>query len=493
MSGGIERPGKGRLRTPSLRTRAVLVVLLVLLVVLGAVSIAVDRSFAVQTRRGAEDLLTSRAQLARQLARTGTGPQPLVNRVDGAGVRAELTLVDGRSFGAVEGDHSTGRTLTLSAPGVVDGGRLELAVDTAFVDKAQRALRRSLLIAGVLALLLAAVLVTVVLRFALRPLDAFASLAREVGSGRRGARLRPTRTDTELGKAAVAVDVMLDELEGAESRARHAEAVSRDAARRSQEFLADAAHELRTPAAGVRAAAESLLHQADALTDAEREQLLVLLVREAQRTGRLTDDLLVAANLDAGVSIQPVPVDLAEVIRAEVQRTTLLHPSLTVESAGWLQHGRSPGIVSDPVKVRSVVANLLSNAARAAGETGRLEISGGFEMTGGSEPGWVTVLVTDDGPGIPPADRERVFDRLVRLDADRTRAAAHSGGAGLGLAIARGYARAVGGDLRCVGPPPGVSGAAFLLVLPAGGPMPPGGSPVPLVGGPADAVRGRSG
>ena len=76
--------------------------------------------------------------------------------------------------------------------------------------------------------------------------------------------------------------------------------------------------------------------------------------------------------------------------------------------------------------------------------------------------------MTDDGPGVPPADRERIFDRLVRLDEAR---AAEDGGAGLGLAIARGIARAHGGDLRCVDPPGG-RGAAFALTLPTAGRRP---------------------
>jgi signal transduction histidine kinase len=72
--------------------------------------------------------------------------------------------------------------------------------------------------------------------------------------------------------------------------------------------------------------------------------------------------------------------------------------------------------------------------------------------------------VSDDGPGVPPADRERIFERLVRLDDARS---ADAGGAGLGLAIARGIARAHGGALRCIEPEDG-TGATFELVLPAG-------------------------
>jgi signal transduction histidine kinase len=80
--------------------------------------------------------------------------------------------------------------------------------------------------------------------------------------------------------------------------------------------------------------------------------------------------------------------------------------------------------------------------------------------------GFAEVVVTDTGPGVPPADRERIFDRLARIDAARDRRA---GGFGLGLAIARGLARAHGGDLHCQPPPPGATGAVFALLLPITG------------------------
>ena len=114
--------------------------------------------------------------------------------------------------------------------------------------------------------------------------------------GQRGSRLAPTRTDTELGQTAQAFDEMLDELEGAETRARQAE-------ERTRAFLADAAHELRTPIAGVQAAAETLLHHDDQLDHDQRQHLQALLMREAQRAGALISDLLAAARLDAGIDL----------------------------------------------------------------------------------------------------------------------------------------------------------------------------------------------
>jgi signal transduction histidine kinase len=142
-------------------------------------------------------------------------------------------------------------------------------------------------------------------------------------------------------------------------------------------------------------------------------------------------------------------VDVLELAESEAERVRLLAPDRTVEVGG--DHVT---VVGDSTRLGQVLANLLDNARRHAGTDGRIGVS----VTGN---GWVTVLVTDSGPGVPPADRERIFDRLVRLDDARS----GDGGAGLGLAIARGIARAHGGDLRCVDPPSG-TGAAFALVLP---------------------------
>jgi signal transduction histidine kinase len=213
---------------------------------------------------------------------------------------------------------------------------------------------------------------------------------------------------------------MLDELEGAESRAQQAEA-------RTRAFLADAAHELRTPIAGVQAAAETLLHAGDQLGAAEREQLEVLLVREALRAGKLVSDLLQTARLDAGVQPARAPVALRGLVLAEVERARLLSPQ---------------------------VRNLIDNALRAVGASGAV----GVHLD--QQEGLATVEVTDSGPGVPAAERERIFDRLVRLDQSRS---ADRGGAGLGLAIARGYARAHGGELTCE---PVETGALFRLTLP---------------------------
>src|SRR5207248_6130807 len=107
-----------------------------------------------------------------------------------------------------------------------------------------------------------------------------------------------------------------------------------------------------------------------------------------------------------------------------------------------------------------ILANLLDNARQATPPDGRIRIRLGVSGR------YARIQVADTGHGVPAADRERIFDRLVRLDQARDR---RSGGSGLGLAIARGFARAHGGELSCEAPPPGRGGAVFRLVLPIGG------------------------
>jgi two-component system OmpR family sensor kinase len=212
---------------------------------------------------------------------------------------------------------------------------------------------------------------------------------------------------------------------------------------------ADAAHELRTPIAGVQAAAETLLHSGPELPTAQREQLEVMLVREAQRAGTLVSDLLQTARLDAGVELVLGPVALRPLVLAEVDRARLLQPGVRFDLAG-------PEVVvtADAAQLAGILRNLVDNALRAAGPSGTV----GVRLAEGA--GLVTVEVTDTGPGVPDADRERIFDRLVRLDQSRSQ---DQGGSGLGLAIARGFARAHGGDLTCEPVP---QGALFRLTLP---------------------------
>jgi signal transduction histidine kinase len=200
----------------------------------------------------------------------------------------------------------------------------------------------------------------------------------------------------------------------------------------------------------VQAAAETLLHHDEQLDHDERQHLQALLVREAERAGALISDLLTAARLDAGIDLDLAPVSLRTLAHSEIDRVRLLHPETAVTISG-------PEVIAraDAARVSSILRNVIDNAVRAAGPEGQVH------LVVREHDQFAIAEIWDSGPGVPPSQRERIFERLVRLDHGR---AGDAGGSGLGLAIARGYARAHGGDLTCEDPRG--SGAMFRLVLP---------------------------
>ncbi|MFG1905265.1 ATP-binding protein [Kribbella sp. NPDC048928] len=486
------------LRTASLRVRVTLTAIAVLLVVLPVTGLTVKAVFDAQAERSLDSLLTGRAQLAQQLARQNVAPGNLVRRVEANGVRVTLTLRNGRQFGAppLEAGGTVRQVrATLQAGQQSKGAALLLSADTGLLADASARLRTVLLLSGAAAILITALALVIGMRFALAPLDAMTGLARSIAAGRRGGRLQPEREHTELGRTAAAFDEMLDALEGAEGTARTAEAAARksaetarrseeaargseDVARRSEdrmrEFVADAAHELRTPVAGLQTAAETLIQLGPSASSAQREELELLLVRESRRAGTLVNDLLELSRIDAGLQLHLAPVDLRALADAQAARLRLTAPDVTVDIQG------EATVTADPDRLTQVLTNLVDNARQAGAHAVHITITTtgpegtadtpstpaisrhlGGEAVGdprGSIPVVASVLVEDDGPGVPPAARERIFDRLVH--------GPHSKGAGLGLAIARGVARAHGGDLTVTDRADGRPGAAFCLAVP---------------------------
>jgi len=434
-----------------------LAVLGVLFVVLLAMVIVVQALFGVFTARDATAVLNSHAAAAVAAAPRAKSPANFARQLDKGGVRVSLVLADGETFGslgqAIPPDDPH-KTVVLTERGRLAGAHLTLAVDNVVLTSAQTSLRRLLLLTGLIALAVTAIILVLTVRFALSPLDAMTNLARSITRGGRGRRLWPTRTNTELGRTAAAFDDMLDALEGAEAQANKAEAAATLAAERTRRFVADAAHELRTPIAGVQAVAEAVLQQPPDADPDERQRLHLLLVRESRRASQLVDDLLDLARIDAGVELNRENIDLRVLAEAQADRIRLLEPGLTVRV-----EGPSLPVYADPARVTQILANLLDNAKQATPPDGRITVRLG------SAGRFAELVVTDTGHGVPPQDAERIFDRLVRLDRARDR---RSGGSGLGLAIARGFARAHGGDLTCLPPPPGAHGAVFRLLLPIG-------------------------
>ena len=202
----------------------------------------------------------------------------------------------------------------------------------------------------------------------------------------------------------------------------------REAADRQQRFVADAAHELRSPVASIRQHAE--VASAHPETTDLRE-LATTVGHDGLRLQSLVDDLLLLARLDEGRA-PPArdEVDLDDLVLAEAKR-------LRAETTDDIRtnHVGAARVLGDARFLERLVRNLGDNATRHAGTVA-------FSLA--AEDGHVTLAVDDDGPGIPAADRDRVFERFIRLDEGRGRT---EGGTGLGLAIAREVARVHGGDV----------------------------------------------
>ncbi|MCV7013857.1 HAMP domain-containing histidine kinase [Mycolicibacterium madagascariense] len=402
--------------------------------------------------RAADRALDAAEQSAGQLAANNTAPRDLVARVQSGSVRAALTLAGGRRLGELDArSPARTRTIALDAAGPpLAGARLTLQFDA----PARSLLFGPLLIVAAVVAVLVLIVMPWVARVALAPLDRMTALARDIAGGRRGQRLN-AGDEAELGRAAAAFDDMLDALEGAERRALSSE-------RALRRFVADAAHELRTPIAGIGAAAEAALALPGTVAP-QQQKLLLALGREARHAGRLVEDLLDLARIDTGLRLSKESVDIRRICVEQAERAMLVVPRARVVVQG------PPTVAwADAARIGQVVANLVNNACAVtpAGETVHVLVS--------ASPTVVTVTVTDRGPGVPEAQREEIFDRLVRLDVARS-----SGkGVGLGLTIARGIARAHGGDVRCCAPAPGTRGAVFELVLPIGlGPGPRSADP----------------
>ena len=436
------------LGSTSLRRRVTATTMAVFSVVLVAVLIAVNAAFGVIVNRSVTAVLTDHVQLAEQLATQNPPPAELIDRLETHSVRAQLVLADGRVFGGLypRSDNTVrSRKLRLTnADGPLAGAHLTLQADTRLLAAAHRRLERVLLAIAAGALVTIAAAVPIAVRFALSPLDEMTRLARGIAGGRRGQRLSPQPRDTELGRTAAAFDEMLDALEGAERRAMASEENMR-------RFVADAAHELRTPLAGITAATEAVLQHPANAAPADRERLLMVLGREAQRAGRLVDDLLELARIDSGLSLHPEPTRLRDLAAGQLDRIQLLRPDIQLGL-----HGPEVSSVVDAARIGQVLANVLDNACAVMPSGGRIDI------TLARLDDAVDLVISDTGPGVAPGDRERIFDRLVRLDNVESNAAP---GSGLGLPIARGIARAHGGNLWCAART-SASGAVFVLRLP---------------------------
>ncbi|ORV45342.1 ATPase [Mycolicibacter engbaekii] len=467
--------------TPSLRHRLMVMVLALLAVLMVAMGLVIDATLTASNNRSLNERLASAMDRADSLVAMGISAEKLAEQLNGGVVAALVVTAAGPSYGnpAIDPGLTAGAlrshppmepddSAAVRVHSLANGDRVILVADTTEADETLQRLRRLMIEAGLATLVLAAVLLAGLSRVLLAPLDRLTDLARDITTGDRGRRLRPDRPKTELGRAAEAFDDMLDELEASETRAQLAAEGARRAEAAVRRFLADAAHELRTPIAGMQAAAEQIagyvgqrLSHDPLQSDIGREPELLrqhrratLLLTEARRATRLVTDMLDLSYIDAGLPLELVETDLVGIVETQMDRAALLAPHLSLQRSGL----DSATVRIDPMRAAQILSNLLDNARRYTPSGGRIAVEVGRVDAG------VEVRVTDTGIGVSADDAERIFDRLVRLDSDRGR---DHGGAGLGLPIARALAVAHGGTLTCL--PHAGAGVTFRWVIPESG------------------------
>ncbi|MEU9386865.1 HAMP domain-containing sensor histidine kinase, partial [Streptomyces sp. NPDC048279] len=326
-------------------------------------------------------------------------------------------------FAAVQGTTYDGRAYTVYAG-------TSLADEQATLDQVSRAMLAAL----PFLLLVVAGVTWLVTRRALRPVEGIrAEMAAITGSGDLTRRVPVPRSRDEIARLARTTNQTLAALE--------------KSVERQHRFVADASHELRSPIASLRTQIE-VADQHPGLLDTGD------LHHDVVRLQHLAADLLLLARLDAGEQPGHARLDLTALVREEVARRS---PSDRV-TPGVRADEDVPQVRGSRGQLARVLGNLLDNAQRHTATAITVTL-----VRAGDD---AVLTVADDGHGIAPADRPRVFERFVRLDEARSR---DEGGAGLGLAIARDVVRNHGGDLTLAEAPGG--GAAFLVTLPG---APPG-------------------
>ena len=345
---------------------------------------------------------------------------------------------EGFSDGEIE---EVGDVMVLTA--LVDAGPdgravVRVAESTKPTEEALEGLRGTFFRVGLVALVAAAVLAWLMASRLTRPLRRLTELSGRVGEEEDLTARMPLE---DAGKAETLVlaesfNRMLDRLE--------------EAFAKQKAFVADASHDLRTPLTVVRGQLEVLARDPDPSPE-EVRRVQGIVSEATARMERLVDDLLLLAKSDSGVAPKIESLAVVPLLEAEKE----VRPE---EEAERIELGElsEREVRMDRDAISRSVANLVDNALRHSGEDGKVLLSAV------DYPGGVELRVEDDGPGIPPEQRERVFDRFARLDEARS---SDAGGSGLGLAIVKVLVEGQGGTVSCQESPLG--GARFVIRLPA--------------------------
>jgi signal transduction histidine kinase len=326
---------------------------------------------------------------------------------------------------------------TRSGDVVIAGVSFEPVTDTV------QTVTRALLVGTPVLLLLLAWVTWLVVGSTLRPISALRRGAQVVAGTGRPSTLPVPEARDEVQVLAVTLNDMLARLD--------------DAQQRQRDLVSDTAHELRSPIASIRTQLEVALDHPEQQDWAETASDVLA---DTLRLARLAEDLLVLARLDDRGTRPPPgrrPVDLSALSAEEAARSAGARVPVTASTSDRCV------VTGDPDGLRRLLRNLIENALRYA--------KSGVDVTARRDGDDVVLSVSDDGPGIPAKDRERAFDRFVRLDAARSRDGQEAGGSGLGLAIVRATALAHGGSAGLEDASPGLRA---VIRLPAAIPLAPG-------------------
>jgi heavy metal sensor kinase len=390
--------------------------------------------------KAVSETLTSMDVPGRTTALLDPDGNPLGAHWHGFSYDATMSPADARSRLTTlnDGDGNAWRLLVRREPssageyGILVAGRLDP------LERQQYLLARVLLVATPLIVLATAGVSWWVASSALRPVTAMAAQAEAITVRSPDWRLDAPTVSDELGQLARAFNRLLGRLAASSQTQR--------------QFMADASHELRTPVSVIRTAAEVTLDR-EVRESSEYRDALTIVNEQSARLSRMVEDMFVLARADAGgcrVSVRPVYVD--ELVDECVRAAAVVAATKDIRITTNVQPDAA--LYGDDELLRQLVTNLLENAVQYT------PAGGSISVTVENHAGCVRIAVSDTGPGIPADDRERVFERFVRLDPAR----ATTSGAGLGLPIARWIAAQHGGTLTVEANAAG--GCVFVARLP---------------------------